>query len=386
LFIITLVWCGLTVCVQRGAIPPAREFSFPTRMANAVVSCTTYVGQMFYPAKLAAFYPYPAGGWPVLKISMAFMLLLAVSCAVFIWRRKQPCLLVGWLWYLGMLVPVVGLVQVGEQSRADRYTYLPQIGLYLMTTWMLAEFFAGWRHRRLVLGGYATAVLVSLIFCARAQTSYWKDSESLWNHALACVPENSLVHFNLGNALFQKGDVNDAILHYQKVLQINPGDADAHNNLANAQLQIGDVDEAIFHCLQALQINPNCVEAHYNLGSALLQNGDVEQAILHCQRAIQIKPDCAQAYNNLGNALLKKGDVDESVVQYQSALRIDPDLVEAQYNIAVALLQKGDMAAAVVHYQRAMELAQAAGQGNLVAQIKSRLNALKGGTSIQSGK
>ena len=145
----------------------------------------------------------------------------------------------GWLWYLVMLVPVIGIVQVGVQARADRYTYLPQIGLYLLLTWAAADLCAGWRHRRVVLGGCATVILVALIFCARTQTAYWRNSETLWTHTLACTSDNVIAHNNLGNALLQKGKVDEAIAHFQKALQIKPDYAEAHYNLGNALLQKG---------------------------------------------------------------------------------------------------------------------------------------------------
>jgi tetratricopeptide (TPR) repeat protein len=264
--------------------------------------------------------------------------------------------LTGWLWYLIMLVPVIGIVQVGAQARADRYTYLPQIGLYVLLTWAAADLCAGWRHRRVVLGGCSTIILMALIFCARTQTSYWRNSESLWTHTLACTSDNFIGHNNLGGALLQKGSVDEAIAHFQRALQIKPDFADAHIYLGNALLQKESVDEAITHYQRALQIKPDFADAHYNLGGALLQKGSVDEAIAHFQRALQIKPDYVEAHNNLGNALLQKGSVDEAISQFQEAIRLKPDYTGARNNLGNALIEKGSGDEAISQYQEAIRL------------------------------
>ena len=326
------------------------------RIGNALVSYVTYMWQMIYPAGLAVLYPYPAHGLPVWEIITAILVLASVSAGVFIWRRTRPYLLVGWLWYLIMLVPVIGLIQVGTQARADRYIYLPQIGLYVLLTWGAADLCAGWRHRRLVLGSLAAIVIASLSVDSCLQTAYWRNSESLWTHALACTSDNFIAHNNLGNALLQKGNVEEAIAHFQKALQIYPDYAGAHNNLGNALIKKGSVDEAIAHYQRALQITPDSAEAHNNLGGALLQKGNVDEAIAHYQKALQINPDYAGAHNNLGNALLQRGSVDEAIAHYQRALQIAPDYAEAHNNLGGALLQKGNLDEAIAHYQKALQI------------------------------
>ena len=326
------------------------------RISNAAVSYVAYIWQMVCPVKLAVMYPFPVEGLPFWEVMGAVSLLVFISTVLFLLRQSHPCLLVGWLWYLGMLVPMIGLIQAGAQARADRYTYLPQIGLYLMLTWAAADLCAGWRHRRVVLGGLAAVILAALMFCARAQTACWRNSESLWTHTLACTTDNLVAHNNFGDALFNKGQVDEAITHYQKALQIKPDYADAHNNLGNALLQKGRVDEAITHYQKALQITPDFAEAHYNLGNALLQKGDVDEAITHYQKALQINPDNAEAHDNFGMALLKMGRVDEAITHFQKGLQIEPDHVEAHNNLGNALLQKGDVDEAITQYQRALQI------------------------------
>jgi tetratricopeptide (TPR) repeat protein len=364
--ILRLVWekiplLVLTVgsCVATALVPEkltADTLPFGLRMENAVVSCVTYLWQMIHPSGLACVYPNPANYLPFWQVAGAVGLLLAISGAVWAFRQTRPWLMVGWLWYLGMMVPVIGMVQISYYAHADRYTYLPQIGLYLLLTWAAADLCAGWRHRRVVLGGGATVILVALIFCARVQTSCWRNSESLWTHTLACTSDNFIAHNNLGIALIPKDQVDEAIVHYQKALQIKPDYAEAHNNLGNALLKKGSVDEAITQYQKALQINPNYAEAHHNLGSALLQKGSVDEAIVHYQKALQINSGFAEAHVNLGNALLQKGSVDEAIVHCQTALQIKPGFAEAHVNLGNALRQKGSVDEAIVHYQKALQI------------------------------
>jgi tetratricopeptide (TPR) repeat protein len=359
LFVLTAGSCVATVLVPEKLT--ASHLSFGLRVENAVVSYVTYLWQMIHPSGLACLYPNPQNPLPLWQVAGALGLLLTLSGAAWAFRRTQPWLVVGWLWYLGMMIPVIGLVQISFYAHADRYTYLPQIGLYVLLTWTAADLCAGWRHRRAVLGGCATAILMALIFCARTQASYWRNSESLWTHTLACTSDNVIGHINLGRALFKNGNVDEAIAQYQKVLQIKPDSVEAHNNLGIALLREGGVDEAIVHYQRALQINPDSAEAHNNLGNALLQKGKVDEAIVHYQRALQINPDSAEAHINLGDALFKMGSVDEAIPHFQEALQIKPDSLEVLNNLAWLLATSPDAhirdgVQAVTYAERACEL------------------------------
>jgi tetratricopeptide (TPR) repeat protein len=348
--------CAVTIFAQTKSILPFENMSLSLRVGNALISCVAYLGQMFWPSGLAVLYPFTAGGVGVSEVVLSLVLLAGISTGVFILRRRRPCFLTGWLWYLIMLAPVIGIVQVGAQARADRYTYLPQIGLYLLLTWAAADLCAGWRHRRVVLGGGSTIILMALIFCARAQTAYWRNSESLWTHTLACTSDNFIGHNNLGIALLKTGNVDEAMVHYQMALEINPDFAEAHNNLGNFLFQKGSVDEAIVHYQKALEINPDYAEAHYNLGYALLKMGNVDEAIAHLQKALQINPDYAEAHNNLGYALIQKGRVDEATAHFQKALQINPDYADAHNNLGNILLEKGSVDEAIIHFQKALQI------------------------------
>jgi protein O-mannosyl-transferase len=345
----------VTIFAQTGTIKSFEQLSLPLRAGNALVSYAAYLGQMFWPADLAVLYPFASGGVGVSKMALSLVLLAGISAGAFILRRR-PYLLTGWLWYLIMLVPVIGILQVGSQARADRYTYLPQIGLYLLLTWAAADLCAGRRRRRVVLGGAAAISLVALIFCARLQAAYWQNSKSLWTHTLACTKDNYFAYQYLGVALFQKGNGDEAIVSFQKALALNPNYADAHNSLGGVLLQKGDGKEAAAHFQKALEIDPDYTEAHNNLGNALLQKGSVDAAITHFQKALLINPNYADAHNNLGNALLQRGNANEAIAHFQKALQVMPGFAEAHYNLGNALLQKGNADEAVAHFQKALQI------------------------------
>jgi tetratricopeptide (TPR) repeat protein len=368
LLLLSAAGCVTALLAQKHALVSVREVSLPLRVGNAMVSCVAYLGQMVYPAGLGAFYPFPWHGLPLHEVALSLVLLASLSAAVLFWRRGRPYLVVGWLWYLGMLVPVLGLVQAGAQSRADRYTYLPQIGVCLMVAWLSADLFAGWRQRRLWLGGIGALVIVVLIVRARTQTGYWHDSESLWNHTLAVTEENDVANNNLANVLLQKGQTDEAIARYRKAMEIRPDYVDAHNGLGFALLQKGEVDEAMGQFREALNTQPAAAGVHNNFGMALLQVGRVDEAIIHFQKALETDPDLADTHNNLGVALLRRGQVEAAIAHYQRALEIKPDYAGADNNLAWVLATFPE--ASVRKGARAVELAQQAdrlsGGGSLV--------------------
>ncbi len=313
--------------------------SFGLRSENAVVSCVTYLWQMIHPAGLACLYPNPTNYLPFWQVAGALGLLLAISGAAWAFRQTHPGLVVGWLWYLGMMIPVIGMVQISYYAHADRYTYLPQIGLYLLLTWAAAELCAGWRHRRVMLGGCATVILVALIFCARAQTAYWRNSELLWTHTLACTSDNFIAQNNLGNALVQEGAVDEAIAHFQKALQIKPDYAEAHINLANALLKKGRVAEAITHLQKNLQIKPDSPGVLNNLAWRLATCPDAHirdgvQAVKYAERACELTHHGVTILvGTLAAAYAEAGRFDDAIAAAQKACALaaaagEPDLLE----------------------------------------------------------
>jgi tetratricopeptide (TPR) repeat protein len=348
--------CVATVLAQNRVLQSTELLSLPLRFANALVTCIVYLGQTVYPAGLTVFYPFPLNGLPPWEVVLGGMLLAGLSAFALGQRRTQPWILVGWLWYLVMLLPVVGIIQVGDQAHADRYTYLPQIGIYVAVTWLVAEWGAKRQAGRTAIGGLMAAVVGVLMVCAGKQAAYWENGETLWTHALACTTDNYVAHFNLGNVLRQEGKMDEAIPHYQKAVLIRPDYAQAHNNLGKALLLKGKVDEAISHFQNALQIRPDYPETRVNLGEALFQKGKVDEAIVQYQIALQINPGYADGQFDLGNALLQKGRMDEAISHYQKALEIKPDFAEAHINLGNILLQKGEMDEAITHFKKAVQI------------------------------
>jgi tetratricopeptide (TPR) repeat protein len=344
--------CAMTGLAAEKWITPNALVSMPLRLGNALVYYAVYLRQMIWPEGLAVPYPDPHHGLPPWEVALAGALLAGLSAVAWKERRTRPWLLIGWLWYLGMLTPMIGIVPAGATAQADRYTYLPQIGIYVALTWFVAE----WRVRRVALAGLMAGVLLALMVCAWKQTAYWKNSETLWTRALACTTSNSIAHLNFGNVLFQKGKVDEAILHYQEALQIKPDYTEARYDLGNALLQKGRVDAAIAQYQKALQITPDYAESHNSLGLALDQKGRVDEAIAHYQKALEINADNAEAHNNLGNALLRKGRVDQAIAHYQKALEINADNAEAHNNLGNALLQKGRVEQAINQYRKALQI------------------------------
>jgi len=344
--------CLITFATQEKIIVP---LPFSLRVSNAGVSYAIYLWQMMYPKNLAAYYPLKEQGLPLREITGAFLVLALVSVLAFGWWRKRPWLLVGWFWYLGMLVPVIGLVQSGLRAHADRYTYLPQIGLYVIVAWAVTECFAGRRHGRLLAGTLAAIVVAGLICCSRVQVSCWKDSRALWEHTLAVSGDTDVAHNNLGMDLFDRGQLDQAIAQYEQALKANPGYGEAHDNLGVALVKKGRLDEAIAQFQQALKVDPEDALAFNNLGMANAQQGKLEEAIARYQQALQINPDFDRAHSNLGLALVRLGRLSEAIAQYQQALRINPDAMTCN-NLGLALAQQGKLDEAIAWYQQALQI------------------------------
>jgi tetratricopeptide (TPR) repeat protein len=357
LFALAAISIVVTFAAQQkgGALKSLEAFPLTTRIANALISYVSYIGKMIWPHNLAVYYPY-SGSVPVWQAAGAGLALLCLT-VLFLWTaRKRPYLAVGWLWYLGTLVPVIGLVQVGSQAMADRYTYLPLVGLFIALAWGVPSLLAGWHHRQSILAVSATVLLVSFTACTWLQLRHWQNSITLFQHTLQVTTNNYFAHNNLGVALAHDGRLNEAIKHYSEALRIKPEAFEVHNNLANVLAAQGSVDEAIEHYFEALQLEPDYDKAHNNLGNALASKGKVEEAINHYSRAIEINPDYAGAHYDLGNALAAQGNMDEAIQHYFEALRVLPDWAGAHNNLGVALEKSGKLKEAIDHYHEALRI------------------------------
>ncbi len=356
LFALSGASCIVTARAQGEAIASLDAVGPMWRVANAVVAYADYVGQLFLPIRLAAFYPHPRDHISAAKIIVAVAVVLGVSLGAWIWRRRFPYWFVGWFWYLGMLVPVIGVFQVGSHAMADRYTYLPQIGLCWALTWAAADLVGASRRRRLVCVAASTLAVAALAACAWRQTTYWHDSVTLWNHALACTVDSIPAHVNLGIALSSRGDKDSAIAHYQAALAVNPNHPQANNNLGTELADRGQYKAALAYYRRAVAAKPTYLDACRNMGHALKELKDLNAAIDWYHRALNISRDDAATHNDLGTVLALRGDNKAAAAEYGIALQINPKLAEARYNLGLALAAQGKHDEAIRCYRRVLEL------------------------------
>jgi tetratricopeptide (TPR) repeat protein len=356
-FLLVALGCIVTVVVQQrtGAMATAQDLPWGARVGNALVSSCRYLGKLFWPAELAVFYPHP-GYWPLGKVLLAGGLLLGLSMLVWLERRRYPYLLAGWLWYCGTLLPVSQMIQTGSQAMADRWTYLPSLGVLIMAVWGVCELTRRWRHQWLVLSAVGGAAVVFCLALTRRQISYWTDSEALFRHSLSATGDNDFARCNLAAALDQKGQSDEAIRQFQEIVSREPDQAQAQNNLGAALYKKGRIDEAIHHLQQAIRLKPDYADARRNLATALADKGQGDEAIHQYEEALRLKPDYAEVHNSLGLALSRKGQADEAIRHYQEALRLEPDYAEAHNSLGAALDDQGQSDEAIRRYQEALRL------------------------------
>ena len=319
-----------TLIVQKSTVGYGEQTPLVWRLGNAATACIIYIGQMFWPVKLAVFYPQPTGGWPLGKILLYVGLLALISTLAFGPRRTRPYLIVGWLWYLICLAPTLGLIPVGLQAHADRYTYLPQIGLYIAFVWLAGDFVTRSAVLKWLGMFAAPAAIAGLAWLAWLQTSSWRTTETLWEHALAVAPNNDVAHYNLALLAMDRGQIDDAIRHYEAAL-VSVGEHETPSRLSAALL-------------------------HNNLGIALSRKGSEQEAIAHYRKAIDLRDDFADAHTNLATALFAKGDTPEAIEHFRRAITLPPEDARSHLRLAVALERSGQTAEAMSEYRRALEL------------------------------
>lgn len=335
--VLLLASCVISVMAQSAALTPIENLSFASRIGNALVSCIVYLRQTFWPMGLAVFYPHPRETLPWWGPCGAFVLLVGITAFVYTNRLRFRNAFAGWGWYLLMLAPVLGIVQIGAQAHADRYTYLPQIGIFIVVVWGVAELLARWENSLEIASVGVAVALVLLMMASRDQVSHWSDSVALWNSAIEATEPNNVAQNNLGNVLLHQGKVDEALEHLQTSLAIAPEVADTHLSMGNALLQKGQRTEAIAQYRRALELRPDFAGAHLNLGAALQYSGQLNEAIAEYERALELNPDLAQAHNNLGVALQDAGRVKEAIPHFQKALELQPGYQTAADNLARAL-------------------------------------------------
>jgi protein O-mannosyl-transferase len=334
LFVLSAVSSVVTFVVQRGgeAMPSLGNLPFGERLGNAAVSYGRYLLKMVFPYDLAVFYPYP-GAWSIREVFLSLTLLVLITGFVVMRRHRQPYWVVGWLWYLGTLVPVIGLVQVGAQAMADRYAYLPMVGIYIMTAWGAKDLLNGFRGRRIIWSVVSTAVMITLIVLTQIQVRYWKDDATLFGNALRITDRNFMAHQILAEGMVKAGDLVGAENHYREAMRIKPSFKQAYNHLGYLLIIQGKHDEAGPLLEKALQIDPTYVPAMKNLADVRMRQRRIDEAIPLYREALLHGEDDWELLNNYGVALFYKGDVDEAVFKIRAALRLRPEYAEARKNL-----------------------------------------------------
>jgi Flp pilus assembly protein TadD len=358
---------------QAGAIQPLALLSLRDRLENAVVSYARYMGKMVWPTGLALPYPHP-GHWPLDFVLVAAGVLVGSSLAALWLGRRHAYVLVGWLWFLGTLVPVIGVIQWGGQAMADRFTYIPSVGLFIIVVWAAGELVGGNQRQGRLAATVSLLMLGACAFLARHQVQYWRDSQRLFRHALA-VTSNNVVALNslgfyyvsrgqpeeaersfqtalgiqpnkyswhgLGSALIDKRKYAEAVAACEAALKADPEMAKAHSTLGVALTKLGQTNEAMSHYLEALRLQPELAEAHYNLANALASRGQIETARQHYEASLRSDPNSADAHNNLAYMLMRQGKLDRAESEFRSALALRPDLWQARYGLAAVLARQG---------------------------------------------
>jgi tetratricopeptide (TPR) repeat protein len=368
-----------TFLAQKGAVGWTEELPILERIHNATVSYVLYIWQMLWPVNLAVFYPHPENRLPLWEIISSLLLLICVTAVVIALRKRRPYLITGWLWYLGMLVPVIGLVQVGWQGRADRYTYLPQIGLYIAVTWAVTDLTTLWRHQRTILSVAALLAIAVLSWRAWIQTWYWRDSETLFKHALAVTTNNDVAENNLGIEYLRQGSVDGAISLLQAAVDLRPDNSPAHENLAKALLQKGKVADALIHYRKLLELQPDNIEVHNIVGTVLIQQGRIRDGVEEWQKVLVIQSDNGNAMSNL--AWIFATSPDDSLrdgakaVQLASeALRISGQRIPIIFRtLAAAYAETGEFSKAIQTAQHGIELANSQGNSGLAAELHGNI-------------
>ena len=379
----------VTFLAQRGALGWTEQLPVSARISNAIVTNVVYIRQMLWPAKLAVFYPHPENRLPIWAISLALVVVVGITIATFVLRKRAPYLIVGWLWYLGMLVPVIGLVQVGWQGHADRYTYLPQIGLYIAITWTAADLTVSWRFQRIALGAAAALLVAVLSWRAWFQTSYWRDSETLFTHALAVTSNNDVALNNLGIIFLDKGQLDEAISKLQAAIDLRPENGPALDNLAKALLRKGRLPEAMVHYRKFLEIEPGNVEARNTLGTALIQQGRVSEAIAQWQEVLAIEANNGNAASNLAWVFAtcpedSIRDGARAVELAEKAMRLSGGKIPMVFRVlAAAYAENGRFSDAIDTAQRGGDLANRAGNPALASELESNIALYQSGKPLR---
>ncbi len=377
--VLTVIASWLTIWAQRQAhsIVSLQGLPLAERLLHVPIAYAHYLQAMFLPWGLAVYYPFPAASSPIPGGGCAVLLLL-VSAGAWWWAGRRPYLLVGWCWYLGTLVPVIGFVQVGDQAWADRYTYLPLIGPFIALVWLAGDWgMAAGRSgnsagKRVWLGLELAGLGVALILLTERQLGFWQDTRTLFTQAVRVVPENAKAITLLGSLLVKEGKVDEAMGLYDRALKIRPDDPEAHFFRGNALERKSRLDEAIVEYRRALWFEPLAAKTHFFLGGALVKQQQYEAAVAEYREALRRDPDSAVTHNNLARVFHTRGRFEEAAVEYGAALRLEPAFPQAHNNLGIVLLQTGQLGPGIAELREALRLTP--GNGEIAYNLAVALN------------
>jgi len=357
LFVPVVISSVLTFMAQQSiALKSLEIFSLKTRAANAFISYISYMAKTIWPHHLSVFYPHQGAA---LSLWHAYGAAFLIACVSFFALRKTkqyPYIAFGLFWFLVTLTPVIGMVQVGDQAMADRYTYIPLTGLFIIVTWGIPDLLKKLRHRKPILVISAVTILSVMSISSYFQTAHWKNSIELFKQAIKVTDDNLVAHNNLGTAFFAAGKPHEAIFHYKAALKIKPNIPATLKNLAAALFDSGNTDDAILYYKEALRINPKDSDSHYQLGNIQYQKGQSKAALFHYEETLRINPDHADAHNNLANLLFTKGKPDKAVFHYKEAIRIDPKHAGAYFNLGIIFAGQGKIIDALRQFSEVIKI------------------------------
>jgi tetratricopeptide (TPR) repeat protein len=421
LFILSAVASVIAYLTQQAGESVASTAELPVwpRIVNALISYVTYIGKMFWPSRLAVFYPYFPSKLTIWSAVASLLLLLAISGLVLFLTKRHRYLVTGWFWYLGTLVPVIGLVQVGDYARADRFTYITLTGLFIIVAWGIPDLLTKFRHKQILLTVSGMLIISALSVCTWFQLRYWEDSLTLFQHTLDVTESNNIIHSLIAGSLCEHQRFDEAVIECKKSLQIEPHDPLVLNRLGVSLGRQGKLDEAVEYFNRALQIKPGFADVHYNLGYTLALQGNLNEAVVHYNEALRLDPDYAASHYKLGRVLTRMGKISQAIGHVETAVRLRPDWDEALnmlawyfavrndteiYNpdeavrlalraceltdnqrpdyldtLAVAYASKGDFDKAVQTIEKALALCQSPQQQGLKKELENRLLLFKAG-------
>jgi tetratricopeptide (TPR) repeat protein len=356
--VLSVIFSIITFFTQqsREAIVSVAEINLKIRLLNALISYVKYIEKMFWPSGLTFFYPHPYENISFIYAALSAVFLLVVTIFVIRTGRNHRYLVTGWFWYLGTLIPVIGLVQVGVHAWADRYSYITLTGLFIIIAWGIPELLEKWNYRKFAVWGTSLAVLFILAECAYFQQGYWKNSFTISQHALAVTKNNYMAQCLMADALFKQGNNEEAIRYYSEAIKLRPRYAYALNGLGNAFYKEERIDESIDYYKRAVEADPCQAKVYSNLAAALENKGRFDEAILLHKKALQISPDIVELRIKFGAALVRSGKLAEAVKEYEKILLIQPQNAIVHEYLGKVLFQQGQFKDAIAHLEESLRL------------------------------